>query len=401
MTSSGHETKYLIGILAAFSAVGPVATQILLPALPSIQSGFAIDLGTTQLTLSLSLLAMALAQVACGSWSDRVGRLPTAIWGLVIYFAGSVICGLAPNIWILIVGRVIQGAGGAFGIVLSRAIIRDVYGPERSAAVISIVTMAFVVAPMLAPVIGGILTDYTHWRFVFVFTSCVGLLVLALVWWGLKETRQLEEHGDEGTARLRAIDLIRQPLFLSYALQCGFTMGIFFVFIASAPFVVVNILGHTATIYGIGFVIISIGYVIGNLISARISERIGTDAMMLAGTFLAFLSAVLFGGLLIAGYWTLWAIFLPGAMIALSAGLSLPSAQTSAINVAPEAAGVASGITGFLQLAFGAITAQLVGILTTTTPYPMVAGALIMAVLAFLSVLFSRRYSFSQVNRRE
>ena len=130
-----------------YAAAGPSATQMLLPALPALQTDFAVDVGVAQLALSLSLLAMALVQIACGSWSDRIGRRPAALWGLVIYVLGSFVCLVAGNIWVLILGRIVQGAGGAFGMVLARAIVRDVYGPTKAASMISILTMAIVVAP--------------------------------------------------------------------------------------------------------------------------------------------------------------------------------------------------------------------------------------------------------------
>lgn len=387
MSREESDAKLLMFVLAAYAAAGPSATQLLLPALPALQTGFAVDVGTAQLALSLSLLAMAVMQIGCGAWSDRAGRRPVAIWGLVIYITGSLVCALAGDIWMLIAGRIVQGAGGAFGMVLSRAIVRDIYGPTKAASMISILTMAIVVAPMVAPVIGGVLTDHVDWRGVFWFAAGFGGLILMLVWMRLSETLQPAESAEASDERPGFKALLRRRSFVGYALQCGFSMGIFFAFIASAPYVIVNIMGHSATTYGLGFVMVSIGYVIGNFLSAKLSERLGGNRMMLVGTIGAIAALGAMGICYVAGFWSLWAIFIPGSLTALSVGLSLPSAQTAAMNVEPAAAGLASGITGFLQLAFGAMASQAVGMLIDVTPAPMIIGVLLLAVLAFASVL--------------
>ena len=378
----------LVAVLIAISAIGPASTQMFLPALPAIQTGFGISPGTAQLSLSLAILSMAVFTLAYGPWSDHSGRRPVVIWSVILFLAGSVISGVAPNIWVLIVGRIAQAAGGAGGLVLARAIVRDVYGPEKAASVISLVTMAMVVAPLMAPAIGGVITDYYGWRWTFVFISVCGLLTLYLV---LKYLDESHRHGDKPSGLVAMlgsfVDLMRSPLFCVYAFQGAFSMGIFFAFISSAPYVMVNVVGIPATEYGLWFMLIAVGYMVGNLISARISERVGINPMVTAGALGSLLAAVGMALFVFNGVWAPWAIFCTGALSSLSNGLSLPSAQAGAINVNPAAAGAASGLTGFMQMALGAVVAQGVGVLQGDTPYAMVGTLLAMSILAVLLLL--------------
>ena len=154
-------------VLVLATALGPFAMQVFLPALPAIQEDFGVRAATAQLAFSLSALAIAVATLFYGPLSDRFGRRPALIGGLLVYLAGSLLCALAPTITLLIVGRVVQAAGGCAGIVLSRAIVRDLYGRDESAAMLAYITMAMVAAPMMAPVLGGLLTDLAGWRSVF------------------------------------------------------------------------------------------------------------------------------------------------------------------------------------------------------------------------------------------
>ncbi|HEX8376092.1 MAG TPA: MFS transporter, partial [Geminicoccaceae bacterium] len=156
----GAVSVRLLAVLVVATALGPLAMQIFLPALPAIQDGFGVDAATAQLTLSLSALSIAVATLFYGPLSDRLGRRPALLGGLVIYLAGSLLCGVATSIGWLIFGRIVQAAGGCAGIVLTRAIVRDLYERDEAASMLAYVTMAMVTAPILAPALGGVLTDH-------------------------------------------------------------------------------------------------------------------------------------------------------------------------------------------------------------------------------------------------
>ena len=198
--------------------------QVFLPALPSIQARFGVSAASAQLVFSLSAFSIAVSMLFYGPISDRFGRRPALIGGLIVYLAGSVMCAVAPSIAVLIVGRIVQAAGGCAGIVLSRAIVRDLYSLDRSASVLAYITMAMVAAPMMAPALGGLLTDLAGWRSVFVAGTAVGVLILVAVHGGLPETagsigRRPVRHPLQGFGKL-----LRSATFLGYALQGAFSI---------------------------------------------------------------------------------------------------------------------------------------------------------------------------------
>ena len=190
MSAGDDPTFRLVLVLVLATAIGPFALQVFLPALPAIQADFAVSAATAQLVFSLSAFSIAVSTLFYGPISDRVGRRPALIGGLVVYLAGSVLCAVAPTISVLIVGRIVQAAGGCAGIVLTRAIVRDLYSLDRSAAVLAYITMAMVAAPMVAPALGGLLTDTAGWRMVFVVGAALGVVIMAAVHRGLPETSQ-------------------------------------------------------------------------------------------------------------------------------------------------------------------------------------------------------------------
>jgi DHA1 family bicyclomycin/chloramphenicol resistance-like MFS transporter len=373
-------------VLVAITAIGPMAMQIFIPAIPAIQAGFAVSPGTAQLTFSLSTFAMALATLIYGPLSDRFGRKPVVIGGLVVFLVGSVMCAMAPTVGSLILGRIVQAAGGAAGFVLARAIVRDLYGRDRSAEMIAYLTFAMVVVPMVSPAIGGFLTDRLGWRAIFV----VGTLVGAATLWGVVARLSETASPDGGQAgMLRGIHrLMKIPAFQGYALQGAFSMSLFFSFLAGAPFIVVQVLGLPATDYGLMFVLVSGSFMVGNFLAARISSRVGLDRMTLIGAVLI-LVGMLFEILAILTLGLgLLTLFLPMTLIGFAQGLALPNTQAGAVSVEPQLAGAASGLSGFLQMTMAAVFAQLVGVLQDGTAWPTLLAMLFCAAGFLASVLY-------------
>lgn len=370
--------------------------QIFLPALPAVQDAFAVSAGRAQLVLSSSLIAIAFAGLAYGPASDRFGRRPVLVVGLVIFGVGSIICAAAPSIWILIFGRVVQAIGGAAGMVLSRAIIRDLYDRETAARMLAYMVTALVFAPMVAPLIGGLLNDWIGWRSIFVFTGIVGLAVLALAFPKVPETLEQPIRGQSIGGMVRSFGiLLRVPAFLGYAglLSCG--LGMFMALIGGSPFVIVRVLGRPPTEVGIMLLIVSAGFMLGTFITARVTGRVGVDRMIRFGSVLAVVFGVLMLGLVLAGLWNVWAIFLPGAGMAFANGLIMPNAQAAAVSINPRIAGAASGLMSFLQMSAAAAFAQIAGMVQDGTPIPMVVVVTIAAVLGLVSIMIVPRLSHS------
>ena len=371
-------------ILVAITALGPLAMQIFLPALPAIQADFAVDPGAAQLVLSASMIAIAVATFVYGPLSDRFGRRPVMIAGLLIFMAGTALSVYAPTIETLIVGRVIQAAGATCGMVLARAIVRDVYAEERVASVLAYLTVAMVVAPMIAPAIGGLITDQFGWRFNFLAVGIVGVLVLYGVFRRLTETNAApaDNMGLSGiTAGMGG--LLRSARFNAYAFQGAFALSVFFCFASAAPYVMVDVLDRPAVEYGLYFILVAAGFMAGNFIAGRISPHYGVDRMVIAGSILILVSSVVLLVLVYAGVWSPWSIFLPATFGSLGSGFSMPNAQAGVLSVDPRRAGSASGLSGFMQMSIAAIFAQIVGMLQDGTPYPM---AIMMTVAAGLTL---------------
>jgi DHA1 family bicyclomycin/chloramphenicol resistance-like MFS transporter len=385
-------TWSLIAVLAIITALGPMAMQIILPVLPVLQDAFVVPAASVQYALSLALFTIAFATLVYGPASDRYGRRPVLVIGLVIFVIGSIIAALAPTIEIVIVGRIVQAVGGAAGMVLSRAIVRDLYDRETAAKLMAYMITALVVAPMISPLIGGLLNDSFGWRAIFIFAGMVGALVLILALPKVPET--LQPGTDVQTLRGMLSGfavLLRVPAFLGYAGQVGFGMGMFMAFLGAAPFVVINVLERPPTEFGMFFVLISTGFMAGSFLTGRYGQRIGVDRMMRFGAALAVVFGVIMLGLVLAGVWTTWSIFLPGAGMAMANGLAMPNAQAAAVSISPRFAGTASGLLAFLQMLAGAGFAQLAGIVQDDTPIPMAIVMLSASVLAFLSSMFLTR----------
>jgi len=384
-------SKVLITLLVAITALAPVSLQIFIPALPAIQSSFGSDTGITQLVLSLSILANAIATLIYGPLSDRFGRRPVVLAGFFLFIVGSILCALAPTISLLIAARILQSAGAAAGMVLARAIVRDLYDREQAASVIAYLTMAMVVAPMLAPTIGALLIDTFDWRAIFIVMAAIGVLLGLLVWLHLIET-----HPAQATASMLnglgkgGLLLLRRREFIAYTLQSTFAISTFFAFISGAPYFMIGVLDRSATDYGLLFMIVSSGFMLGNFVTARLGRSFGIDRFIRTGCYLAVLGAAIMLGLMIAGYWTPLAIFGPMIFIAFANGLSIANAQAGAVSVEPSLAGTASGIAGFAQMGMAALVSQAVGVLQNGTPYPMVGFMSLCALLSLISFGFAR-----------
>jgi DHA1 family bicyclomycin/chloramphenicol resistance-like MFS transporter len=385
----------LLLVLIVATALGPMAMQIFIPALPAIQERFGVSPATAQLTLSLSAFAIALATLAYGPLSDRFGRRPALLGGLLIYLAGSALCGLATSIEGLILGRVVQAAGGCAGIVLTRVIIRDLYDLDRSATMLAYVTMAMVVAPMLAPAVGGVLNDLAGWRSVFLFGGALGGVVTIVVATELPETFPATGVRGSPAARVASrhtfLRLLRSRPFLGYSLQVAFSIAFFYAFVAAAPFFVVRVLGRPAGEYGLLFILLPGAFMLGNLISARIGARVGIDRMIVIGSLGTLAGSSVLLACIVGGIWAPMALFLPTSLGTFSQGLAMANAQAAAVSVDPHAAGAASGLSGFLQMALAGLAAQVVGSIGAATPYPMAIGMCFCAAMALASALVAVR----------
>lgn len=382
-------SKQLIVLLAATSALGPTGMQILLPALPVIQDDFSVSNDVAQLTLSLSMFSIAIGTLVYGPMSDKYGRKPTMLLGIFIAIIGSIFCYLADSIGWLIAGRIIQAFGGAVGLVLARAIVRDVYGAEESARVIATLVMVMVIAPMMSPALGGEMMNRFGWESVFLVMAGASVIIFVFLILRQPETLVTPVQFEGIGSMLRTFDgLLKSRPFCGYAFCVTFVSVVFFSFISAAPEIMVSVLNRPPTEYGYYFVMIPIGFMIGNYVTRHFGRSISIDSMIVLGSTIAIGGIVLAIVLNLVGLSHPLALFLPVSIAVFGNGITLPNAQAAAINEFPQYAGSASGLTGFLQMSVSAVAAQFVAFIFNETAYPL----LIMMLLASVISLFLFRW---------
>ncbi|MDF2687986.1 MAG: hypothetical protein K0Q80_951 [Microvirga sp.] len=375
-----------IALLIAVSAVSPLGINMYLPSMPGMARALGVDFTTIQLTLSLYLGAMAVGQLIIGPLSDRFGRRPVLLIGLLTFVVGSAICLLAQSIGVLIFGRIVQAIGGCAGITLSRAIVRDLYGRNQVASMIAYVTMGMAVAPMIAPTIGGLLETFFGWRASFAFLIGFGGLALVFAYWRLSETNHGRASGETARELLQGYgSLFRSRQFWGYTLVTSFVSAMFFAFLAGAPYVMIELLGRSPAEYGFYFALVPCGYMLGNFVTGRIAGTMGPNRMILAGTLLSLTGIAAMAALIASGFLVPVALFGPMLLIGVANGLVLPSGIAGAVSVRPDLAGAASGLSGSFQIGFGALVAPIVGAALGSTVWPLIAIMAICSCLAIVS----------------
>ncbi|MSO66499.1 MAG: Bcr/CflA family efflux MFS transporter [Pseudolabrys sp.] len=354
----------LLALLMAMTAIGPATLNILVPALPGLITSLATDTGTAQMTLSLYLLSLATAQLLLGPLSDRFGRRPVVLAGLTLAVVASLGAIATSSIGALIAVRIVQAIGAATGIVMGRAIIRDLFERDRAAAMIGLVTTAMAIAPMIAPLIGGILDTAFGWEAIFLFLALFAGAVLLWAFVVLPETRPVNVAYTPAMLWQDTRGLLGSAKFNGYVLVGALGSAPFFTFLGGGPHVVVTLMGRSSAEFGLWFAVASLGYMSGNFSVSRLSQRFGVDAMIVAGIVFELIGASLTVVLVVtmpdAGPAI---IFLPQLVISFGCGLLLPNAIAGAVSVRPQAAGTAAGMTGFMQMAAGAAATQVVSIL--------------------------------------
>jgi DHA1 family bicyclomycin/chloramphenicol resistance-like MFS transporter len=384
-------------LLVAMTAIGPNTLNTLVPALPQLSWQLDVSISVIQLTISIYLLALAAGQLLMGPLSDRFGRRPVLFAGLVLTAAASLFAIIVPNVGGLIVARILQAIGASAGIVIGRAIIRDLFDRNRAAAMIGLVATVMVVVPTFGPLIGGLLDTAFGWESIFIFTAVTSAIVLVWAAATLPETRGF--NAPPGAQQGFLHDLVSlggDRSFIGYVLAAGLGSATFFVFLGGSPHVIVSLMDRTSAEYGVWFAISSIGYMAGNYLASRLSTRIGVDALIWWGI------AVEAIGVAIATVLAVFAhdqgpaiVFMPQAIVSLGNGLMLPGALAGAVSVRPQAAGTAAGMAGFAQMGFGAAMTQYSGTLladaASAVPMALLMAVIVVVMAAAFGLLVRRR----------
>jgi len=359
--------------LTSLVAMGPLSTDFYLPALPSIARYFNVAEAHAQATLSAFLIGFAAAILVYGPLSDRFGRRPVLAGGIVIFTLASLGCMLSDSIGMLVLFRFLQALGACAGPVISRAMVRDLVGANGAARVFSYLSAAVALAPAIAPIIGGFLTDAFGWRACFAALTLYGVLGLVAVFTVLRETNtQRDMSAANPLAWFRIYGaLVKHRGYFGYVLAATFGYSGIFCFISGSSFVFIDVLQVPARYFGFCFGVFVIGYIIGATSGGKLSKRLSASQLVGLGSLIALLSALALVAINLIAPASVWTVLAPLLPYMIGVGMTLPAAQAGAIGPFPRSAGAASALLGFVQMAVAAAIGAVLGVIGSPSPMPM------------------------------
>jgi len=389
------ETLRIAVLLTAVVAFGPISTDLYLPSLPGIARHFGTNAAAAQATLSVFLLGFAGGQIVYGPLSDRYGRRPVLVAGIAIYLAATMACVIAESIDALIGARFFQAIGACSGVVLARAIVRDIYPPERAGSVLAYMGSAMAVAPMIGPVIGGQLEINFGWRANFMFLMAFAAVILLAVVGVLDETNKRLDPMALAPRRMLANfrEMLTSRRYVGCMAAATFCYSGLFAFISASSFVLIDVVGLAPDAFGMSFAVMVVGYMLGAVSAGRLIQRLGLDRTMLTGAILAGIGGPLMALLAIYAMEdvTAFAIVIPMMFYAAGVGLVMPATTAAAIGPYPEKAGAASSLLGFIQMCIAAAVGATVAHILDGTARPMAIAIAVCGLATLAAILMLRR----------
>src|ERR1700733_13192182 len=376
--ASGEQVKAPFLLLVALTACGTMGMHVIIPALPATARALHMSISTTQLTITLYLIGLAVGQLFYGPVSDRLGRRPVLLVGLTLFTAASIVTACAPNAGALISSRVVQSIGGCAGLVLGRAAVRDAATPDKATGQLAMLTLGMSVVPALAPAGGGYLTAYIDWRASYVLLAAMGGLTLLVSLLILPETNQ-QRSGGRSTGSLLAgyAILLRSRAFLGYAVGGACSTTSFYAFMSASPFIFENVLHRPTQEVGLYYVLLMGGVGTGSFLANRLSRIVGLRRGLRLANFVTIIGAALFGVFDLLDLLSAPVVTGAVTLFMVGAGMASPFALAGSVSVNPRAIGAASGLYGFFQMGYGMLCTVAVELWHPGSVWP---GATIMAV---------------------
>lgn len=380
----------MLVVMTAMVAVGPLSTDLYLPSLPTIGVDLGADVARAQLTLGIFMAGFAAGTLLNGPLSDRFGRRPVMLCGLVLFALASAACALAETIGQLIVWRALEGFAGAAAPVVSRAVVRDLYQREDAARILSYMTGAMALAPALAPALGGVIHGTFGWRGHFWVLAGTGVLLALVAVRTIGETNRNIDASAVSPLRLAAAvkRLVGHSTFLGYVFTNGFSYGGLFSFISGGSFVLISALGVQPQNFGFLFMMVAASFVVGGMIGGRLSRRVGMARLIAVGVSIGVVGGTAGLMLALSGVESIATVVGPTALVFFAYALVAPNCVAGAVSSFPDMAGTASSVAGFLQMATGATLGVVVGATFDGTAMPMFAvitASTIMAAVIYFS----------------
>lgn len=380
-----------LAILAALFIIGPFALQLFIPSLPAIQDHFDAKASEVALAVSLATVTYAFASLAHGGLADRLGRRSTALLGIALLVVGSIICAVAPNIVVLLCGRVVQVSGGAAGVVVARATIVDLYEGRAATRVMSLMFAMMTLTPILVFPLGGTVVELVGWRGNFTTVAVVAaLLVLALLL-RFPDTRSVQDgHTAEPTSMLEGcLRLMRSMKYVGFVLNHAWQMAATTTFSASVGLLLAEQHDMSSTAIGFAYLPVAGTLAIGSYAAVKLPEN--AFRYLVGGASLAVVAGVVGTVLAESGIWTVSALLIPGAFIYLAFGLTGPAAQAEAVGAVPGVQGLASGVLMFVGSVITACVVQVEASLSEGNPTVLMITMAICGIGAVLSLFVTRR----------
>ena len=373
-------------LLAMLTALGPLSMDMYLPSLPDIAHVLGAPVARTQLTISSYLIGFAVGQMIYGPLSDRYGRRPVLLAAVALYLASTLACAAAQSVDLLIAARLLQGISGSGAIVLARAIVRDVYSGVQAARELSLMGSISATAPIVAPMIGGVLQAGFGWRANFICMSVGGLIALLVAGRLLPETLRPDNRASPLSffSMMRGYGAVaRHRGFLVYLGIITTTYAGLFAWVSGASVVLQGVYGLSAVTFGFTFALGAAGYMLGAMIATRLVVRLGLDrtigvgVVVIAAGGLSLALAVATG---VPGLWLVAAM----ALYLAGVGLAMPQAMAGALTPFPDRAGTAASLMGLVQQALAAIIAAVIGAYLVQSAWPVTGVVVAMGCLTFL-----------------
>ena len=340
-----------------------------------------------QLLISLSILSIALGNLMVAPLSDRYGRRRIVLFSLGLFVLGSAAGIVAQSLDTLVISRVVQAFGGGAAMSVMRATILDHFGPARAAGALAATATAILIAPMLAPTLGGFVLEWLDWRAVFALSGIMGFFVFLFASRNLRDARRADRAAGPS---LRYWSNYRRLLasreYLAFLVFGSCMVSMIYTFVTGAPYVAIDVLGVSPSRFGLLLFFPALASFTGFLIAARVTSRVGGQRMMRMGAMIAFVGTLAMAAFALAGIWHPLALFVPGMAIGFANAIAAPSSTIGAISRDPEIAGAASGLLGFLQLVTAAVSTQVVAAFTGHSPVPLAVVLLVLCLVALLAL---------------